>query len=293
FSNLRNVFVARQAHAHTWVEVYLDPEHLPDELKALSSFPDWSHGGWLRLDPTPARDLTPVEALLGGMENWWAWLCEAWEQYVMGMNRQQQRELVYGPLRRSFLARLRRVGTLAWWKELWEQVRRAPGWLAWYFAEGRWFSWRGGLAAVVLLLTGYFLWRGLCALARLARILWSRVARHRDDSRRVQVAFYRRFEALLARRGLRRRTSQTPREFATAAGGQLAAVTGHAGLEGLPRQVADAFYQVRFGDTALEPLQEQAVDEALGRLEEALRAHPQRRLLARLNVRPEAVRRPT
>ena len=65
--------------------------------------------------------------------------------------------------------------------------------------------------------------------------------------RPIEVGFYRRLETLLARQGLVRAAAQTQREFAAAAGGQLAARTGQAGLAGLPPLVAEAFYRVRFG----------------------------------------------
>ena len=68
----------------------------------------------------------------------------------------------------------------------------------------------------------------------------------------MRVEFYRRFEALLARRGLVRPPSQTQREFAARAGRELAQRTGDERLAVLPVQVAEAFYRVRFGGATLD-----------------------------------------
>ena len=49
-------YQVRQLHAHAWVEAFLDRDQIPEELRR--SEPDrWKHGGWLRLDPTPAAEV--------------------------------------------------------------------------------------------------------------------------------------------------------------------------------------------------------------------------------------------
>jgi hypothetical protein len=124
------------------------------------------------------------------------------------------------------------------------------------------------LAAVLILLSGYAVYR--VVLVRLLRLILGRPGR---VGRRVRarVEFYRRLEALLTRCGLVRGPSQTQREFAVWAGRELAQRTGDHGLALLPVQVAEAFYRVRFGGAALDKPQGEAVEQALGRLEQAAR----------------------
>ena len=82
------------------------------------------------------------------------------------------------------------------------------------------------------------------------------------------MEFYRRLEILLARQGLVRSAGQTQREFAVAAGNKLAGATGQARLALLPGQVVDSFYRVRFGRLPLDSPGTEAVEHALGELEE-------------------------
>jgi hypothetical protein len=103
-------------------------------------------------------------------------------------------------------------------------------------------------------------------LARLARRFRGRRGAGRfvqSRGRRIEVGFYRRFEAILARQGLVRAAAQTQREFAAVAGRLLAARTGEDRLAALPTVVTEAFYRVRFGRAPLDKIQAQAVEHAL------------------------------
>ena len=103
-------------------------------------------------------------------------------------------------------------------------------------------------------------------MVRIGRRLWARSngnRARRRGRRGVEIAFYRRFESLMARQGLVRAPAQTQHEFAAAAGMRLASQTGESRLAALPAVVADAFYRVRFGRTPLDNLQTQAVEQAL------------------------------
>ena len=121
-----------------------------------------------------------------------------------------------------------------------------------------------GAAVVLAVLLVAVVW----LLVRVVRRLRGRRLRgpHRHArGRPIEVGFYRRLETLLARQGLVRAAAQTQREFAAAAGGQLAARTGQAGLAGLPPLVAEAFYCVRFGLAPLDKIQAQAVEHGRSR----------------------------
>jgi hypothetical protein len=96
---------------------------------------------------------------------------------------------------------------------------------------------------------------------RLANLKGNRSGRH--GRRRVEIAFYQRFENLMARQGLVRGPAQTQHEFAAAAARRLAAATGETQLAALPALIVKAFYLVRFGQMPLDNLQTQAVEQAL------------------------------
>ena len=266
-----NSFLVRQWDAHTWVEAYISP----DQVRALDKLPgppsrDWRHGGWLRLDPTPAApESTGFAALVKGVKNWRERIESVWNDYVIGMNRSRQRELVYNPLAAATKSAAGCLVDPDWWKGLFREFTRLWGRIRESLAEGRWFSWRGGLVAMVLVTLSYATYRA----GRLAvRLAWVRLigrAVRRIQGRRATIKFYRRLEVVMKRHGLNRLPSQTHREFADQARRKMAlsAEVGH--LANLPPEVTEAFYQVRFGGTALDSQRAQAVEHALGRLEES------------------------
>jgi hypothetical protein len=274
YDRWENFYQVRQLDAHVWVEAYIAPENLPhDPASAGLTFAqptgDSSHGAWLRLDATPAAaaSQTTVAALVDGMESWIDWLRAAWSSNVTGMNATRQQAAVYDPLK-AFLKTLGRdLMDPRWWSGLWSDARRLPTLLGEFFTSGRWFSWRGGLAAAVGAAVFYLAYRGLRLLLRLT---WFMLCFRPGSAarRRSRVEFYRRLEALLGRHGLVRLDSQTHREFAEEAGQRIALAAGSGDCAPLPGLVVEAFYQVRFGGAALDNPRAQAVEQALRRLEQ-------------------------
>jgi hypothetical protein len=100
----------------------------------------------------------------------------------------------------------------------------------------------------------------LFARRRLARWLPSTVGGKGAAS--IAPAFYRRFERLLSRLGLRRNQGQTANELASAAARRLAAGNGHAAA-GLPAEVVAAYYRVRFGGQRLDKTEAEAIEQSL------------------------------
>jgi hypothetical protein len=88
--------------------------------------------------------------------------------------------------------------------------------------------------------------------------------------RSQEVAFYRRFEGLLARRGLARPASQTPREFAARLAAQPLLDAGAPPLGPLAEKIVESFYRVRFGHVILEAHEWQSLAETLALLETML-----------------------
>ncbi len=104
----------------------------------------------------------------------------------------------------------------------------------------------------------------LAALRRLGLVISGRTA-HEPPT----LEMYRRLEAALGRRGLKRQPSQTAYEFAVVAGGSLAESLEHRRVAHLPRRIVESFYRVRFGGRALDNRESDAVEHALTELERA------------------------
>jgi len=271
YGYLSQAYLVRQSHAHTWVEAYVAPHDLSPELRQRSRSADWSNGGWLRLDPTPAGSggVAMVGRVVREMESWFQWLDSVWKRDVLEMSQSRQRELIYGPLATGATKTIRNAVAPQWWRTVLRTAGREVVALPRRLWERGPLGWRAVLLVAVLA-------SGLLLAYRGARFLLRRLGRHlfglggpRADNRQPTIAFYRRLEAVLARHGLNRCVSQTQREFAREAGARIVTSTGQSQLIHLPAQVAEAFYQVRFGGQALDPREVAAVDEALTRLEQA------------------------
>jgi transglutaminase-like putative cysteine protease len=268
WNSLGAFYQVRQLHAHTWVEAYLGPAQLAMyDFRLGDSAPS---GGWLRLDPTAdtIAELSAATGVLASIGELVDYVEMLWTTHIVGMNYQQQQRNFYQPVAESFSEVARGV----FGEEAGED---AASWsfsglfqAAWRWLRGNWFSWRGGLAAMVFCLVLVGCYRlGLLLIARLRQ----RSAASRDDREYQAIGFYRRLESILALHGFRREAAQTPREFAMAAAGQLADRPSLRSAARLPRQVVDAFYLVRFGRRTLDNQQAEALENDLQTLEMALR----------------------
>jgi transglutaminase-like putative cysteine protease len=259
YNSLGNYYWVRQLHAHAWVEAFLERDQIPPG--AIDPSLVTETGAWLRLDPTPASDgndqLNFGTGLLARIGDATDYVQLLWDDYVLGLNSERQKKSIYNPLgNQAALA----LGEMLNTKDL---ANRLAG-----LADGKqWFSWQAGLVAAIAS-------AALILLYQLASFLWHHFAlwrRQRLQSeqraeRRV-VEFYERLERLLAEAGIKRADNQTQREFASLAGARLAALGPEAdGLTGLPGEVVEAFYRVRFGETALDPDRTTAIDQGLTRL---------------------------
>jgi hypothetical protein len=254
----------RQLHAHAWVEAFVARRHLP--LQLLGSREGrlrWRHGAWLRLDGTPAASIGSTAAESSAWGRWQrraAWLQSLWEDYVVEMDRQRQRETVFQPLR----GLLRNLSDPQWWSEVFHSLADS-------LRLSRWSSLGAWLLGVVLpLCAGLAALAGMAwALLRAGQKLWRRwKARSAARVPRSHIQFYRRWENLLARWGLTRKPGQTPRELAIVACKRLARQSQEKGLAALPLTVVEAFYHVRFGGQTLDEARSAAVDRAIQELED-------------------------
>jgi transglutaminase-like putative cysteine protease len=262
WSDLAQVVTVRQKHAHSWVEALIDRR--PPARRGESFQPIW-----ITLDPTPARERDATVARVGGFSNRFRSVGDfvryMWIFYVAGFNSDRQEALIYGPLRS--LA----IDAVTGFRTMWAVLRRAIGWL-FHFPDGyNFFSVKGFLVSVLvmLVLAGVlqaFLWVG----RRIAR--WLRRGRVGDTVGDPGVAIYQRLVQLLAEHGLERPPAETPREFARRARDVLATRSESASaLTDVPILIVDAFYRIRFGHLRLDPDVHRRLEARLDALEADLR----------------------
>lgn len=271
YNELGQYFRVRQLHAHTWVEAYIPAAQIPDEIVRQRPSWQWLHGAWLRLDATPSsQETSPTASLMARIGGWFDWLNFAWTSYVMEMDRPRQRVAIYQPVADALRALVRNVADPEWWRSWARRVADFLGLSRWMPGNG-WFSWRAATWWALGAAAALGLYRMLRAAAArwLAPLLEARGKRRR--AAQASVEFYRRFEALLARRGFARRRSQTQREFALTAAAALDRANAGSRLAEPAAVVAEAFYRVRFGGTPLEDAERRAVESALERFAESVR----------------------
>jgi transglutaminase-like putative cysteine protease len=269
----QHCYQVRQLHAHAWVEAFLEKNQVPKGLRGSESI-DWTHGGWLRLDPTPAGEVGTQAAertMWGAWQGRWHGLERYWDKYIVDMDRIKQRESVYEPIFRATRKLTGKLFDSQWWRgvaaSLWASLAAMlrSGMMGWLFGVLV-------LMALVIVPVTVAWW-----LVRRVRRLWRRffgAGGRRPAGARSSVEFYRRFEQIVACLGLQRACGQTPREFARAAGTRLAALSGRRELCARALQVVEVFYRVRFGRQALDAAAAQAVEQAL----EELTAGAERRM---------------
>jgi hypothetical protein len=245
--------VIRQSDAHAWVEVYIPPETMPHQTVGHYAS-RWKHGGWLRLDPTPAsRDSSMVATLTMRWTDWSLAVQTFWNEYVLNMNSEKQRSGIYEPLSQAGHFIVHQVFDFAFWQEFASNVVQ---YYRSFFSDGPRRERRLGDG---LYLIPPFVILGLLGLAcwRLTSMLLSTRRRVAEELRRnMTIEFYLRMERMLATIGLIRSASLTPLEFAR-----------HSSFGTLMLPVVEAFYRVRFGDVLLTEEESQSVSESLEQLE--------------------------
>ncbi len=253
YNSFGQYYAVTQSNAHAWVEVYLRPDDLSEQSLMKGESPDL--GGWLRLDPTPSASekstyrastawLLKVRALQDYLQH-------LWKDYVLGLNYQRQRQLIYRPLVDRTSAGIR--GTIlsgGWWIAFGQTLNDYLGLRSPAAFRDRWFHWRS-----VPLLMGIFLFAmGIRQLFKrywywiapvLTRVFRQRTAGPNIDPRLLRLV--RRWELGLARRGWRREANQTLREFAEGVQEDFSSDPRLAPHGGLLETWICLYYRARYG----------------------------------------------
>lgn len=263
-------YIVRQEHAHSWVEAYIPPDKCEQIENRTLALADWQHGGWLRLDPTPASSGVFAGLLGQGVEDWVMRLRSFWANRIVGMTGRQHRDIVYGAAIGSLKDLARTVFSPDWWSALYERTTIAEDPSVLQRTKTRdWLIWYGTLAGLAVVLgLGLATWK-LRLFTRMRGQSPKPAASPRRAATAIDVPFYQRWESLLNRLGLYRRPQQTPHEFAREVGRQLSEKTGDTCATDWGIQVAEAYYLVRYGRRELNTSQLAAIGETLQLLEQA------------------------
>jgi len=239
YNETADVYVVRQKNAHSWVEVYFPGEN-----------------AWVPFDPTPfaAQNLTGSTAGISAQFNKYLEALETfWIQYFVAYDNQEQRSL-FTSVKRSIADYQTKTSGWAnqvvdriteWWKE----VRGEKGLQSSLFAV----AYAAGFLAVSFLV--------ILAIALLYRKVrkmgvWKRLADWLKLKKRATVIeFYERMLKVLASKGFRRETHQTPLEFAL--------------VVGMPEvvRITEKYNRVRFGERELSRNEAEEIEQWLGKIE--------------------------
>jgi hypothetical protein len=258
FSDLTQTMNVRQKHAHSWVEAYGGPE--PDSEKVPI---------WIVLDPTPGTERQESIAHVGGIAGTFRPVTDVirhiWVFYVVGYDGERQNRLLYAPMRQMVREIQTQYGKLGGW------LKKGFKFLFHFPDVSSLISIRGFLVTFI----ACCLLAGLAHLGiRLARVVvrWLRGPELDTTSRSAGLLFYRRLAQLLAEHELNRAPAETQSEFARRARTFLTSQGPAAQTVcGVPQQVVDAFYRVRFGQLELEPAYLAELDGQLDSLESSLK----------------------
>ncbi|MGC2271714.1 MAG: DUF3488 and transglutaminase-like domain-containing protein [Candidatus Sulfotelmatobacter sp.] len=215
FNDLTDNYVVRAKDAHSWVEAY---------------FPGY---GWVTFDPTPGGAIESPQGwgrmalyLDAATSFWREWVIsyDSSHQYVLGQSVLSETRGSWE--RARFWARLRYARLLNWARRSQSDAVRSPA---------RWFA--GSVAVALLLLL-------LANAARIrAMIRRRRLQAHPERSPDQAAAmWYQRMARCLARRGVRKSTTQTAREFVQ--------VIDDERLRTRVGRFTDAYESARFGNSA-------------------------------------------
>ncbi len=287
----------QQKDSHAWVEVYLRPDDTTQKMR--ESGQAGPGGAWLRLDPTPMNTdgldteiadsglLDTADDMIDYAQLWW-------DDFIIGYSD----ETTIENSRSGIVAGLGKLFNANLWDRFMTSVEEDIG------IENHSDIFR----AQVFLFFGFILFaivywnplrihrmRRAQKSAPILQSLFQNIAdvvtgnKRRKSIRAAEnrlhgkpVDFFEQFSSLMKRLGLERRSSQTQLEFVQQAAAYCAVNLANShSSPSTPRPnnqsdflvIAGAFYQVRFGDRALDRHQATQIEHALTSLETQVRAN--------------------
>jgi transglutaminase-like putative cysteine protease len=235
YSEIGQYYLARQNHAHAWVEALIQRDQLGSDQLVYGQ-PE-ADQYWIRFDPTPGgggADRTSA----GGVETVFNLAKNMWEEYVVDMDASRQNQALSADgdaIDGSY-------GAVVRWVQQKVAAIRAGGLGGGSLALRDVFSWRGAAIAVILATV-------MLLLLKLRLPTWSR--RQANSKRALvtiepRIAFYSAALDQLARLGIKRAAMQTPSEFSRFVAARLQSSEG-AGIMGPLTVLTDEFCRQRYG----------------------------------------------
>jgi hypothetical protein len=265
WNELAQVMSVRQKHAHSWVEAYVGPRHIPDTVETLAI--------WLTLDPTPPGERRQSLAQVGGFTSNFRQITDLvryiWVFFVVGYNSDRQKRLIYEPIKELIREAKRGFAMMG------QAIRPTIAKLLKFEDISDFISVSGFFVTFSALLLVAAVVR-ICIWIVTRFLRWYRGTDEDPSSLSPGVLFYRRLVQLLAEFGLERPPAETQSEFARRAAIFLTGRGSSAeSVADVPRLVVDAFYRVRFGQLSLPPAALRSLEARLDALEASLRTTQQ------------------
>lgn len=233
YNNLTNLFIARQLHAHAWVEALIEVED-SDATPSVYGQPR-SQKYWLRLDPTPpagrVRETNRVNQVFDMAQT-------MWDDYVVDMDAEKQDSALQRggstSMNQSYKQMIGQMG-------LFLSRLRAGELGGGSLASRNWFSWQAAVLAAGI---------GLAVLS-LFRVQFVRRRRRSKRPADLQlmtpsVDFYAETIRQIERLGVQQQLGQTPTELSDLAVERFRQ-SGDISLEQPLRLLTALFYRQRFG----------------------------------------------
>ena len=232
YNDLGKYYIARQSHAHAWVEALIDRDQLKSN-EIVYGQPQ-SNQYWLRLDPTPGTSTSNASS--GGAVDQVFNMAETmWGKYVIGMDAGRQGEALSTP-EISFIS-----STVQWLQNKISKVR--TGNLGGGSLSAPGVPLHVGILVLVLTIGLFFLIKTPFAKWISRRLRSNPVA----TTDKPSIPFYAESLHQLSRIGLSRRTEQTPAEFSRDTQRQCDR-HGFTGVVEPFGVLTNAFYQQRYGN---------------------------------------------
>jgi protein-glutamine gamma-glutamyltransferase len=242
YNNITGQYIARQLHAHAWVEALIDSQWLKPRDVFYADKPSMQY--WLRLDPTPGGGGTGG-ATGGRVSDVLDMAQDIWSSYVVEVDGAGRRRELRGSGGEI-------SGTYEMYYE-WLKLKisriRAGELGAGSLAGRELFSWPSAVAGILI---------SLAAVAAY-QLGVPRLNRHRGKGAapamsiaKPSVAYFAEAMALLERLGFQRRIGQTPREFTTKTAESLENSAQPISLAGALGALTSAYYRERFSSNSSE-----------------------------------------
>lgn len=270
FNAMGGFYDIRMKNTHVWVEAYLAPDFLSNDLAQNSQIA--RAGCWVHLDPTPGTseilDGNNAASLTQQADQALGYAQMIWDDYVVGLDQRKQSESFGGSLRGLF-----DVSTLEYALEQAFSGTASSGGVMALFG----FLIAGMIVVSLLrrqrntkLATRVLSKRAQKWLKRFSPRLARMIGLTQTSSLQKTVAFYQQLEDMLVRMGFERNPSETPEEFGMRLRSELETRSEGAKIHALIMELIREYYEVRYGNRVLDTMLQARAQGSMDELKQLL-----------------------